>query len=368
LIGGLAVEDRNQEALKKYHLKIYNIYRARGAYLAETDGGLKLFKSFEGSVNRALFEHKVKEYLYQHGYSNSDLYVKTMEGDILSEDTMGNRYIMKNWFWGEECNMMELSQIEAASSNLARIHSILTNVDFTKDQIEYNISSNLNDTFNKRNRELRRVRRYIRDKRQKNSFEISYLNYYDAFFEQGLKATYLLEKSDYPNLLSDAIKQRRVCHGNYTYHNIIMQKSKSDALSKTYIPPGWINRQPISITDLSSQGGYTIATTNFEKAYIGVQIADLYHFVRKVMEKNNWDIIYGSNIIEAYDKVKSISKSELNMLYILLLYPEKFWKITNYYYNSKKSWVSSRSIQKLNSIGEQNPKKEMFLKRLEYIL
>jgi len=181
LIGGLAVEDRNQEALKKYHLKIYNIYRARGAYLAETDGGLKLFKSFEGSVNRALFEHKVKEYLYQHGYSNSDLYVKTMEGDILSEDTMGNRYIMKNWFWGEECNMMELSQIEAASSNLARIHSILTNVDFTKDQIEYNISSNLNDTFNKRNRELRRVRRYIRDKRQKNSFEISYLNYYYVF-------------------------------------------------------------------------------------------------------------------------------------------------------------------------------------------
>jgi hypothetical protein len=111
-----------------------------------------------------------------------------------------------------------------------------------------------------------------------------------------------------------------------------------------------------------------LATTNFEKSYIGLQIGDLYQFVRKVMEKNDWDILYGSNIIEAYDRVKPISKAELNVLYLLLLYPEKFWKITNFYYNGKKSWVSGRNTQKLNMIGEQNSKKEMFLRKLESIL
>ncbi len=362
------MEDRSQEVLKKYRLKVYNIYRARGAFILETDCGLKLFKCFEGSRNRALFENKVKEHLFQNGYCNTDLFVRTLEDDIISEDSAGCQYIMKNWFWGEECNLKELSQIEMASSNLAKLHCILQNVDFTKEQIEHNISADLTETFEKRNRELKRVKGYIRDKRQKNEFEVSYLNYYDIFYEQGLQAAEKLANSAYAELLADSVREQRVCHGNYTYHNIIMLKNKAEAMSKAYVPPGWINRQPLSATELSAACNQMMATTNFEKSYIGLQISDLYQFVRKVMEKNDWDILYGSNMIEAYDRIKPISKSELIILYVLLLYPEKFWKITNFYYNGKKAWVSGRNIQKLNSIGEQNVKKEMFLKKLESIL
>ncbi len=361
------MEDKSQEVLKNYHLKVYNIYRARGAFLLETDCGLKLYKCFEGSRNRALFENKVKEHLSLYGYPNTDVFVKTIDDDIIAEDGAGGQYVMKNWFWGEECNLRELSQIEAAAANLARLHSVLKNVDFTKEQQEYNISPDLVETFDKRNRELKRVKAYIRDKRQKNEFELLYLNYYDTFYEQGLNALDLLLGSSYDVLLKEAIKDQNVCHGNYTYHNIIMLKNKSEAIARTYVPPGWINKQPLSAAELGSGGGL-IATTNFEKSYIGLQIGDLYQFIRKVMEKNDWDILYGSNIIEAYDRVKSISKPELNILYLLLLYPEKFWKITNFYYNGKKSWVSGRNIQKLNTIGEQNSKKEMFLQKLMSIL
>lgn len=362
------MEDKCQEVLMKYPLKVYNIYRARGAHLLETDCGLKLLKCFEGSRNRALFEHSVKEHLCMQGFYNTDQYVKTLENDIIAMDQSGCKYIVKNWFWGEECNLKELSQIEMASANLARMHCALRDVEFTKDQLEFNISGNLQETFAKRNRELKRVKSYIRDKRQKNEFELVYLNYYDEFYEQGLEATEGLSISDYNNLLEDAVCRRTVCHGNYTYHNIIMIKNKNEAVSKAHTPPGWINRQPISITDMSSEWSKSIATTNFEKSHIGLQITDLYQFIRKVMEKNDWDIQYGSNIIEAYDRIQSISKKELNILYLLLLYPEKFWKITNYYYNGKKVWISGRNIQKLNSIGEQNPKKGVFLKRLESVV
>lgn len=362
------MEDRCQEALKKYSLKVYNIYRARGAYLLETDSGLKLLKCFEGSKNRAIFEHNVKEHLFMHGYYNTDLYVKTIEDEIVAEDQSGCHYIIKNWYWGEECNLKELSQIELASANLANLHNVLRGVEFSKEQLEYNIIGNLNETFEKRNRELKRVKSYIRDKRQKNEFEVVYLNCYDEFYKQGLEATKRLMSSAYNKVLEDAIRQGTVCHGNYTYHNIIMLKNKNEAVTKTYIPPGWINREPISATEVSSQWGKMIATTNFEKAHIGLQITDLYQFIRKVMEKNDWDIMYGNNIIEAYDKIRPISKGELEILYVLLLYPEKFWKITNFYYNGKKVWISGRNIQKLNSIGEQNPKKEVFLRRLESIL
>lgn len=361
------MEDRSQEALKRYRLKIYNIYRARGAFLMETDCGLKLYKCFEGSRNRALFEHKVKEHLFLHGYFNTDLFVKTADDDIIAEDSVGSQYIMKNWFWGEECDLKDLSQIEAACVNLARLHCILQDVDFTKEQMDHNISPNLMETFDKRNRELKRIRAYIRDKRQKNEFELLYLNYYETFYEQGQQAAKQLEASNYTLMLKEAIRKRSVCHGNYTYHNIIMLKNKADAMVKTYVPPGWVNKQPLSVAEIGSSCD-NIATTNFEKSYIGLQIFDLYQFIRKVMEKNDWDILYGNNILEAYHRIKPLSRDELWLLYLLLLYPEKFWKITNYYYNGKKSWVSGRNIQKLNVIGEQNAKKEIFLNKLKGIL
>lgn len=362
------MEDRSQEALKSYRLKIYNIYRARGALLLETDNGLKLFKCFEGSKNRAMFEHTVKEHLSTNGYFNIDLFIKSTEDDIVSVDSAGCRYVMKNWFWGEECNLKDLSQIELASANLARLHLALKGVEFTQEQLEYSVTGDLMDTFEKRNRELKRVKSYIWEKRQKNEFEVLYLNYYDTFYEQGIMALERLYNSSYKSILEASIAQRCICHGNYTYHNIIMLKNKSDALSKTLIPPGWINKKPIYITDISSQALNMIATTNFEKAHIGVQISDLYQFIRKVMEKNDWDIMYGSSMIEAYDSIKPITREEMEILYLLLLYPEKFWKITNYYYNGKKSWVSGRNIQKLNSIGEQNAKKDMFLRQLEKVI
>ncbi|MDD4112735.1 MAG: hypothetical protein PHC56_06850 [Herbinix sp.] len=303
-----------------------------------------------------------------HGCYNTDIYVKTLEDEIIAVDQFGCRYIVKNWFWGEECNLKELSQIEMASANLAKLHGVLKNVEFTKEQIEYNISGNLQDTFEKRNRELKRVKSYIRDKRQKNEFEVIYLNFYDEFYEQGIEASKKLLDSNYTEILESSVNERAVCHGNYTYHNIIMLKNRNEALLKTYIPPGWINKEVVYSTGISSEWSKTIATTNFEKSHIGLQITDLYQFIRKVMEKNNWDIMYGNNIIEAYDRIQPISKRELRILYVLLLYPEKFWKITNFYYNGKKAWISGRNIQKLNNIGEQNPKKDVFLRRLESIL
>ena len=73
-------------------------------------------------------------------------------------------------------------------------------------------------------------------------------------------------------------------------------------------------------------------------------------------------------LIDQYNQMKPLSKDELKILYVLLQYPEKFWKITNFYYNSKKSWVPQRNIQKLVGIQEQYDSKQNFLKSLSGIL
>ena len=83
--------------------------------------------------------------------------------------------------------------------------------------------------------------------------------------------------------------------------------------------------------------------------------------MRKLLEKNNWDIKLAYKMIEEYDNVKRISDIDLQLLAVLFAYPEKFWKIINYYFNSNKSWIPRKSIEKLELVIAQNPLREKFV-------
>lgn len=327
---GPNVDDRNESIFKQYDLKIYNIYRTRGAQVLETDKGLKLFQNFQGSLGHLEFENCVKEHLVSHGYPNIDLYVRNIEGKLFVEDNYGDKYIVKNWFIGEEANFKEYINIKKAAGNLGKLHNILHDIEFGECKLCYHNFYNLVDIFKKHNRELKRVKGYIREKKQRNEFELCFLNTFDLFYQQGQEALELLAKQNYESLQETVIKETRICHGNYTYHNLLLIKND-------------------------------IATTSFEKCGIGLPVFDLYQFIRKVMEKSDWNITIVNDIMKEYNHYYQISKAEFDILYIMLLYPEKFWKVTNYYYNNKKSWISQRNIQKLNNIQKQSKIKEKFL-------
>lgn len=353
------MEDRNLEVFRQYNIKIYNTYRIRGAFIVETDKGLKLLKSLESSKNRVEFENTLLEYLSDHPYV--DLYMRNNSGELITEDSAGNKYILKNWFPGEECNLKNESDIANGAANLALLHSHLREVPLSVEQVEKNTSPDLIELFDKRNRELRRVRSYIREKKKKNEFEICYINCYDEFYSQAQEATKLLSESNYRKLVEEAKEHGYVCHGNYTYHNIMMVNSAQNTYSNQKPSP---KRELLSAAGFRSKAGTEMATTNFDKACIGVQCMDLYFYIRKCLEKNDWDIDIGSMILNTYTDILPLDPDERKLLYILLLYPEKFWKITNFYYNGKKSWVPQRNIQKLIGTWEQSEGRGKFLECL----
>jgi Ser/Thr protein kinase RdoA (MazF antagonist) len=359
------MEDRNLELFRQYNIKIYNTYRIRGAFILETDKGLKLLKSLESSNSRIEFESALLEYLIIQNYPYVDMYVRNNANEIITEDSAGNKYVLKNWFPGDECNLRDEADVGDAAANLALLHSMLREVPLQDEQITHNAGYDLIEVFDKRNRELKRVRSYIREKRKKNEFELCYLNCYDEFYNQAQLATKLLTESNYNELIREAVEHKYICHGNYTYHNIIMLKPGQTAFGNWKNPQ---NESLLSAAGIKNKINANMATTNFDKACIGIQIMDLYQFLRKVMEKNDWELDYGSMILETYSGILPIDKDELKLLYILLLYPEKFWKITNFYYNGKKSWVPQRNIQKLIGIQEQMERKKQFMDCLEATL
>ena len=81
--------------------------------------------------------------------------------------------------------------------------------------------------------------------------------------------------------------------------------------------------------------------------------------MRKILEKYDWDIQTAYKMMEEYDKIKPVSDTERALLAALFAFPEKFWKVMNYYLipirhgfrqKRKKNWKKSCSRMKKTKI------------------
>ena len=84
--------------------------------------------------------------------------------------------------------------------------------------------------------------------------------------------------------------------------------------------------------------------------------------------KKGWSVHSGVKMIEEYQKIRPLSDIEAKMLYLLFLFPEKFWKQINFYYNGKKSWMSLKNYEKLRKMEEQEQERQKFLREIRWLL
>lgn len=327
--------NREEEILEKYDLEIRNTAKGRGALICDTDKGTMLFKEFRGSKERAAFLYDILEFLSEQGFVTETI-VPAREGEILSKDEAGDTaYLLKNWFSGKECDVRNRDDILAAVKKLAGFHNLAMCYDkeipgFLK--VEKN---GLLTEYERHNRELNKVKNYIRSKHKKNEFEMLFMKVYEGYQKQAFEVTGQLKKQ-LENLNEEAEEHMwGLCHGDYNQHNVIFSQGECILL-------------------------------NFEQMSYDMMVQDLANFTRKILEKYNWNTGLGIEMITTYDNVRKLLPEELEQLYLRLAYPKKYWKIANHYYNSRKSWISGRDIEKLEKIMEQEEQRKQFLRMLFY--
>ena len=328
------MEDKLSDLLAQYDLVVYRAGRVKGAWILETDRGLKNLGGYSYSEGKAAFEQKVKQFAAEHGFPALDLYVENKEHGFLVQGPYNEQFIMKNWFYGEECDVKDKEHVLKTVRTLARLHNCLHGFVLSAEEQNFCVQTKLPMLLERRNKELRRVRTYIRSKKQKTIFEQKFLTQFDAQAAKAEEALALLDTSKYESCYNNRIKEGCMLHGNFTHHSVM----------------------------LLPEGG--MAVTGFDKAVSGIQIQDFYQLFRKVMEKWEWDVSLGNNMLEAYQSIRPIPDEERELLQVLLIYPEKFWKVANRYYNNRKSWIPEKNMQKLLQTMEQAKKKEESIKLL----
>lgn len=120
------------------------------------------------------------------------------------------------------------------------------------------------------------------------------------------------------------------CHGDFQHHNLIFTGKEWNVI-------------------------------NFEKCSKDSPVRDIYLFMRKLLEKSDWSKETGFALLSAYEKENELEKEDYIQLYYRMIYPEKFWKIANFYYNSGKAWIPGKNLEKLIKVNEQEKEKTEFL-------
>ncbi len=321
---------RAEQILSAYPKEFTGNMKGRGSILCTDRDGIYLLKEYTGSVRRLELLEETLRYLKEQGFLAEEL-VRTSEGTLLYTDIDGISYFLRKTFQGRECDTRNTEEILCVTRHMAKLHCLLAGfrpASGAQGEVLFTVPQSL---AQKHTRELKKVKNYVRAKKKKNEFESEFLQGYEHYMEQAEK---VLEMEKMQCVPEGSVQ---LCHGDFNQHNLLFTRDG-------------------------------LAVVGFEKIRYDLCVSDLTNFMRKILEKHNWSSGLGMDMVMAYNSVRELAPWELCQLYLKLLYPEKFWKIVNHYYNARKTWVSLRDIEKLTRLSEQEIKREEFLSMLFYLI
>lgn len=326
------MNDRAVSLFEKYDLTIEKTRKGRGAIIAETEKGIVELVEYNGPTENLLMEERMLQCVANRFQQPLDLILKTAEGELFCTDYEGKKYIVKRYVDGQECSVTDEASCVEAAAALARLHIAMRNPDRSEGEEFGGKRDNLLEDFERRTAELIRTRNYIRKSPRKEEFELMFLRLCDRYLEQSALAASFLDKECLDALGKKQEAERMMVHGDCTHHNVLFT-------------------------------GQGVTFINFEKMGEHLQAKDVYLFMRKILEKNDWSYELGIKMMTAYEEELKLEKPEKIYLYARFLYPEKFWKIANGYLNRRKSVPARRQQEKLEAFEQKEEKRQLFLNK-----
>ena len=319
--------DYGLSVLEQYGLEADAARRGRGALICETKQGPKIIREFKGSGEKLKQLYRLQLHIKESGGLPLDCVMKNQQEELISLDRDGIAYVVRDWFEGRECDTKSRRDILECVKVMARLHNVMCLPPVNKYRKE-----SLSEECSRHNREIRKTGVYIRKKKNRNEFERKLQECLADFLWQGEKMVKDLEHSGYAQLYEKEGERGSVCHGDCNQHNFLMTE-----------------KGPVLV--------------NYEKWNYDCQTGDLFQFMRKILEKHNWNVSLGQDMILAYHQEKTLTAQEVENLRLRLSYPWKFWKLVNHYAGSSKPWISVRNLEKLDVLIKQRCSWAEFIKK-----
>lgn len=321
------INNQIEAILSQYDLEVKEVIKGRGTYICDTDKGMRLLIGFRSAKEKGEALRIYLKALEEEGFPVEQIEVNKNSETVTIDEITGEGFVLKEYISGEELNVNRIEELKEAAALLAKYHNAASKIAADGIAKDVDIQDVILDEKERHYREIVKVRNYIRNRKKKSDFERIYLKHHEKMLQTAKESIFILDanRAEQPSSC--------VCHGEYNQHNVVFTED------------GW-------------------RMIHFENCVYRWCIFDLANFLRKMQEKNDWDILMGKELLDSYTKVRALSKSEYEKLYGLLLFPEKFWKVTNHYMNSRKTWISEKDIEKLKKVIAQESKRLAFIEYL----
>ncbi|MFV0314595.1 MAG: hypothetical protein ACK5I7_05760 [Anaerotignum sp.] len=322
------MEDVHEKILREgYGLRFYSGTRTRTGLVCKTDKGLRELKKARERMGGIQYAHEVKECIYRNGFTDISRFYHTVDGQpCFAKD--GNVYVLEELLPTTPLEEDGKMPFVKGAEILGKMHRCAKGLESTYSRLE---KERLPMQFAKRRVELAKVKRRIQRQGSYDAIDLLLVDNYDIYMEQTLKAEELLEKSQYHALVDKIEKEGAFCHRSFKGENLRQGED-----SRIFV------------------GG-------FEGCRSDIPLLDLAAYLKRYMKKTDGDKAGVIEMLAAYQKEKPLDEREMVLLQALTIYPEKFLRLINEYYNKRRTCVSPAMQERLAmAVEEESRAREIF--------
>ncbi|MBP3886459.1 MAG: hypothetical protein J6F30_02210 [Cellulosilyticum sp.] len=319
----------SRELTSQYDLNIKKYQYVRSSYFLDTNKGKFTLRKVDQGKEQLGFSYEVDTHLSRCQFDVlNNIYVtkKKTPYATLGEDS----YIMQAYKPCEETDFKDYNDLREIILALAKFHKMAVGVESKIRDPEAIKMKNIYEYYKKRQIENNKLKKNIMRLKQKSNFELMFLETCESYRSLEEMALSSIDKELACRLIENVWENKTVAHKDFTYHTV------NKTYDKEYI---------ISQIDIC----------NYD-----IQVLDLAQILSKIMQKNDWDkkILY--DLMEEYNKERSISDDEMQLLKFMMIYPEKYNGICLKYMGSKRRWNYSMFEQKwLNMLSYKDKQLEV---------
>ena len=310
---------REFEIERQFNIKIESIKPNRGVYYVKSDKGLRCLKKINFGIQKLLFVYGAKEHLINNGFDTVDRYVLNIDGlpyALVNEDI----YTLSQWLEGRECDFQNKNDLVIAAKNLAKLHIASRGYEPPENSKLKSDLGRWPHLMEKRIKSFDKMKDMARKKSMKTPFDLNYVKAVQFYKDLGKRAMNVLEDSRYMDICRITEEEKSFCHHDYTYHNIVID-----------------NENRVNIIDF-----------DYCKREVGTY--DIANFMIKVLKRVDWNIEYANIILDSYNSVNPLREEEYRVIFAFLLFPQRFWRLSNRYYYNEVNWAQNTFNKKIDEL------------------
>lgn len=302
-----------------YGLRFRGASRTRTGLICRTDKGLRELKKPRGHQESLCLAFDVKEQLCKNGFTSVSRCYTALDGapfyrrdGVLYslEDPMPTETLAEDtpeaFFRGAEA----LGRLHAAGRGLSSQYAR-----WDKERLP--------KLYAKRRGELAKIKRRNDRRGGYDPIDLLLLKYYAPYMAQAAEAQRLLQEGGYTQAVETAEQEGAFCHNAYKGENLRLNESGD------------------------------IFVGGFDRCIAELPLADLAAYLRRYQKKTGGGREGVKRMLEAYGKSCPLSEKSLILLQGMLIYPEKFLRLVNEYYNKRRACVSPAMEERLAAAAKE---------------